>query len=74
MSRQSTPTENIEDITTPYYMFKYTIRSELTRRYYERRIRTFFDYIGFSKGSELEKRCNLFAEEAKKDSNWATIR
>jgi len=25
-------------------MFKYSIRSELTRKYYERRIRIFFDF------------------------------
>jgi hypothetical protein len=27
----------------PYTMFKYSIRSELTRKYYERRLRKFFD-------------------------------
>jgi hypothetical protein len=30
-----------------YTMFKYSIRTELTRRYYERRIRRFFDFIQF---------------------------
>ena len=29
---------------SPYTMFKYSIRSELTRKYYERRLRTFFDF------------------------------
>lgn len=61
----------MEDVTSPYYMFKYSIRSEVTRRYYERRLRTFFDFIEFSKGSDIEKRCNLFAQKGKKDSNWA---
>jgi hypothetical protein len=28
---------------TPYMMFKYSIRSELTRKYYERRLRRFLD-------------------------------
>jgi hypothetical protein len=30
-----------------YTMFKYSISTELTRRYYERRIRRFFDFIQF---------------------------
>ena len=33
---------------SPYMMFRYSIRSELTRKYYERRLRRFFDYIGHS--------------------------
>jgi len=45
-------------------MFKYSIRSEVTRRYYERRISTFFDFIEFMVGSPIEVRCNLFAEKA----------
>jgi len=51
-------------------MFKYSIRSELTRKYYERRIRTFFDYIGFLIGSGIEERCNLFAQKGKNDNNF----
>lgn len=35
-------------------MFKYSIRTELTRKYYERRIRTFFDFIEFMVGSPIE--------------------
>jgi hypothetical protein len=55
------------------YMFKYTIRSDLTRKYYERRIRTFFDFIEFLVSSDIEKRCNFFAHKAKIDNNWASI-
>jgi hypothetical protein len=66
-----TQVENFEDITSPYNMFKYSIRTELTRRYYERRIRTFFNFIGFMVGSEIEKRCNLFSEKATSDTEWA---
>ena len=73
MLRQLAPRENIQDVTSPYYIFKYSIRSELTRKYYERRIRTFFDFIGFLKGSDIEKRCNLFAEKAKKDCDWTIL-
>ena len=67
------PEQNFHDITSPYNMFKYSVRSELTRRYYERRIRTFFDYIGFLTGSEIEKRCNVFAKKGKRNNNWAIV-
>lgn len=53
-------------------MFKYSIRSELTRKYYERRLRTFFDFIDFLIGSDIEERCNSFAQEGKNDGNWVT--
>lgn len=71
MLGQETVIENTYDITSPYNMFKYSIRSEITRKYYERRIRKFFDYIGFLTGSDIEKRCNVFAQKGKKDNNWA---
>ena len=29
---------------TPYLMFKYAIKTELTRKYYERRLKKFFDF------------------------------
>ena len=46
-----------------YTMFKYSIRSELTRKYYERRLRTFFDFIQFEiEIKDVEIRCNHFAE------------
>ena len=32
---------------TSYLMFKYAIKTEITRRYYERRLKKFFDYIEF---------------------------
>ncbi|HEY6588417.1 MAG TPA: hypothetical protein VIY98_09005 [Nitrososphaeraceae archaeon] len=31
----------------PYLMFKYTIKTEITRKYYERRLKKFFDFIEF---------------------------
>src|SRR5437763_5281033 len=40
---------------TPYMMFKYSIRSELTRKYYERRLRRFFDFIQRRTGVERSK-------------------
>jgi hypothetical protein len=52
-------------------LFKYAIRSEITRRYYERRIRTFFDFIGFMVGAVIEERCNSFSEKSKQANEWA---
>ena len=48
MQSQLSPEETVDEVTSPYFMFKYSIRSELTRKYYERRLRTFFDFIDFS--------------------------
>lgn len=52
-------------------MFKFSVRSEVTRKYYERRIKRFFDFIDFSLDSDIEERCNRFAEKAQKEINWA---
>ena len=52
-------------------MFKYSIRSELTRKYYERRLNRFFDFIQFEiEVKDLENRCNDFAERGKSDISW----
>jgi integrase len=56
---------------SPYMMFKYNIRSEITRKYYERRLRGFFDYTQFETGvKEMEKRCNDFAEYGRSNISW----
>jgi hypothetical protein len=39
--------EESEQGLRPYTMFKYSIRSELTQKCYERRLRKFFDVIHF---------------------------
>ena len=52
-------------------MLKFSIRSEVTRKYYERRIRRFFDFIDFSPDKGIEERFNMFAGYAHKDINWA---
>jgi hypothetical protein len=63
--------EEEQSCLSPYMMFKYSIRSELTRKYYERRLRGFFDYTQFETGvKDMEKRCNDFAESARTNSNW----
>src|SRR6476619_5663507 len=54
-----------------YDMFTYSIGNELTRKYYERRLKTFLDYIGFDVQSDLGGRCNSFAERGIQDNIWA---
>ena len=57
---------------TPYLMFKYAIKTEITRKYYERRLKKFFDFIEFEiSDKEIEFKCNKFAEKSKDDTNWA---
>lgn len=57
---------------SPYSMFKYSIRSEITRKYYERRLKRFLDFIQFkAEVTDVEKRCNDFAEAGKQNPNWA---
>ena len=54
-----------------YDMFTYSIGNELTRKYYERRLRKFFDYVGFEVESDLGQRCNSFALRAIIDAECA---
>ena len=67
----STVVETKATFSSPYQIFRYSIRSELTRKYYERRIKRFFDYIDFLSTETLEIRCNLFAEKALVEKNLA---
>jgi hypothetical protein len=55
---------------TPYLMFKYAIKTEITRKYYERRLK-FFDFIEFEivANKDIEFRCNKFAERSKDNIN-----
>jgi hypothetical protein len=63
--------EEQNQLLNPYTMFKYSIRSELTRKYYERRLRKFLDFIQFEITiKEIEKRCNDFAEKGKSNIDW----
>ena len=57
---------------TPYRMFKYAIKTEITRKYYERRLKKFFDFIEFEivVDKDIEFRCNKFAEKSKNNTNW----
>jgi len=56
--------------TDAYSLFIYAIRTQITRDYYLRRLRSFFDFIGLLPEEKLEVRCNQFAALAIKDHNW----
>ena len=46
---------------TTYLMFKYAIKTDITRRYYERRLKKFFDFIEYEiTDKNIEYRCNKF--------------
>jgi hypothetical protein len=57
--------------SNPYSLFVYAVRSQVTRDYYLRRLRIFFNHINLLPGETMEHRCNLFAANGLKDPNWA---
>jgi hypothetical protein len=54
-----------------YSLFVYAVRSQVTRDYYLRRLRIFFNYISLLPEGTMENRCNIFAKNGIKDPNWA---
>ncbi len=55
---------------TPYLMFKYALKKDITRKYYERRLKKFLDFVGFEmEDKDIEYRYNKFAEKAKNNTN-----
>jgi hypothetical protein len=58
-------------ISSPYNLFCYYIRNDLTRKYYERRVKKFFDYIKLGINDEIEKRFKTFAESSVSNKDWA---
>jgi integrase len=54
-----------------YSLFLYAVRSPVTRNYYLRRLRTFFNHINLHPRVSMEERCNLFAANGMKDPKWA---
>ena len=54
-----------------YSLFVYAIRTQVTRDYYLRRLRIFFNYINLEHDRTMEERCNYFADKGTKNSNWA---
>jgi hypothetical protein len=55
--------EQIEE-SDAYSMFVYAVRSQVTRDYYLRRLRIFFNHINLLPSRTMEERCNFFAEKA----------
>ena len=57
-------------LTDAYSLFVYAIRTQITRDYYLRRLRTFFDFIELLPNAKIEHRCNHFAAMAIKNRDW----
>ncbi len=55
----------------PYSLFLYAIRSDITRNYYLRRLRAFFNHLNLLPDRTMEERCNEFAAKGLKDPSWA---
>jgi len=47
--------DDINFLSNAYKMFVFSIRSEVTRKYYERRLRHFFNHINF----DMENNTNM---------------
>jgi hypothetical protein len=54
-----------------YSLFVYAIRSQVTRDYYLRRLRIFFNHINLEPDLTMEERCNYFANKGTNDPSWA---
>ncbi|MGE5821649.1 MAG: hypothetical protein ACM31M_03590 [Nitrososphaerota archaeon] len=57
-------------LTDAYSLFVYAIRTQITRDYYLRQLRTFFDNIKLLPNARIERRCNEFATTATNDHDW----
>lgn len=57
--------------SSAYSLFLYSVRSPITRDYYLRRLRTFFNHIDLLPNGTMEERCNIFAGNGTKDPKWA---
>jgi hypothetical protein len=61
----------VEERSNAYSLFVYAIRSQVTKDYYLRRLRIFFNHVDLLPHGNLEERCNLFATSGKRDPSWA---
>jgi hypothetical protein len=50
-----------------YSLFVYAIRLQITRDYYLRRLRIFFNRINLEPDKTIEERCNYFADKETND-------
>lgn len=58
----------IED-KNAYSLFLYGVRSPVTRDYYLRRLRIFFNHINLLPDDTMDKRCQFFAEYSRNNPN-----
>jgi hypothetical protein len=63
--------EQILEESNAYSLFVYAIRSQVTRNYYLRRLRIFFNHINLEPDKTMEQRYNYFADKGINDPNWA---
>lgn len=63
--------ERSENESDPYFIFLYAIRSEITKDYYLRRLRIFFNHLNLLPDRTMKERCNEFASKGLKDPKWA---
>ena len=63
--------EQTHEESNAYSLFVYAIRSQVTRDYYFRRLRIFFNHINLEPDKTMEERCNYFANKATNDPTWA---
>ena len=71
MQKGQTEVKVEEEESDAYSLFVYAIRSQVTKDYYLRRLRIFFNQINLLPGGRMEERCNLFATKGKEDPNLA---
>ena len=54
-----------------HILYLYTIRSQVTRDYYLRRLKIFFNYLDLKSDQAIQERCNYFAKKGTNDDSWA---
>jgi integrase len=67
MEKNSPANASLKDA---YSLFVFGIRTQITRDYYLRRLKTFFDFIKLLPEETMEARCNYFAAIGIKDHDW----
>jgi hypothetical protein len=63
--------EQTYEESNAYSLFVYAFRSQVTRDYYLRRLRIFFNYINFELDKTMEQRCKWFVDKGSNDPTWA---
>ena len=58
--------QNLEE-SNAYSLFVYAVRSKVTRDYYIRRLRIFFNYLDLKSDNTIQERCNYFASKGTND-------